>query len=117
MAWKITHDILSPKGSYYEDDNREGLGSKAALEGETFSARLLDDDLEHYYTISFDRSAWMDELEGVWNWAMNDSGAVHLCVSLETLERLGESEQSMALYRDKIAFTKGPHKGYCTLFA
>lgn len=121
MAWIITHDILSPKGGRYEEDNREGQGVdiaklKATPQAERITARLLDDDLEHYYTISATPDAYIEDEHGslchAWEWAMADAGVTHCCIRIETAIELGMPRE----IAERIAFTKGQHKGWVSLF-
>lgn len=120
MAWKITHDLIND-GSY-GIESRVGRGVdlealKATPVGDRLTARLLDDDLEHYYTISATPDAYEGDgrgsLEHAWEWAMHDAGVTHCCIKLEDAVSLGMPED----IAQRIAFTSGQHKGWVTLFA
>ena len=123
MSWIITHDILSPKDGPYGEDNVEGRGRgieelRAVPQAERLTFRLLDDDLEHYFTGSASPDAYDDDdrpegLYGVYRWAMGSFGVTHCCVKLDdAVNRLGMRPD----IAEKIAFKSGPHKGWVTLY-
>jgi hypothetical protein len=120
MAWKITHDLLFDASEGGSDSYvGRGMGLKHLRNTERrLTFRLLDDDLEHYYTGVCDEAAWDDDdrpdgLYGVYQWAMNDSGCTHLLLKLDDLVRLAPHQADT--YR-KLAFETGPNKGWVSIF-
>lgn len=117
MGWKITHDLINTG-----PDERSYVGRfQGELKGETYTARLLDDDLVHYYTVTFDREAFEnDEERGglycLYEWAMYDVGVTNLAIHLNTFRKMGCDERTMATY-EQIAWKRGDHKGWCTIYA
>ena len=113
--WKITHDMLADGDA----DSRVGMGCKLQTPSPELplTFRLLDDDLEHYYTCKATDDAYLnDEEHGglmrCWEWAMADSGCTHLCIKLDDAVRLGMGPA----IAERIAFPSGPHKGWVTLY-
>ena len=123
MAWKITHDLLNPLDGPYAEDNRVGLGQQTKalkLDGEKLTFRLLDDDMEHYYTGTADLAAWEDDdreggLYAAYCWAMNDSGCTHLLLKVDDLVRLDPDKEN--IYRERMEIKTGPHKGWASVFS
>jgi hypothetical protein len=81
MAWKIDRDYLAQEFGTDDCPSRVGFGTKAPLEGETFTFRLLDDDgMVYYHGVADAKAAADDQLYTALNWAMADAGAVDLQV-------------------------------------
>ena len=124
MAWKITHDLLTKSN---EEGCHVGFGVNLEQLKETpvperITFRLLDDDLEHYYTGVANRDAYEDDdpedgggLYDAYNWAMYDSGCTHLLLKLEDVLSFGKDERMAQINRD-LAFKTGPHKGWVSIY-
>ena len=117
MYWRITEDKISDGTESFP--SRVGTGNGDEPVGPTFTAKLYDDDGEHYYTVAFDRESYeaSDDLNaslyGALRYAEYDAGATDLRVSLASLRKLhGEESSTFAIFRDKIARPDG----WCSIF-
>lgn len=124
MAWKITHDLLAKQ---LDTKSRVNCGRdleklKEVPQKDRITFRLLDDDLEHYYTGVADRGAYEDDddpdgLYGCYQWAMNDSGCTHLLLKLEeVLSFIADPDSPHIRINKDLAFDTGPNKGWVSIY-
>lgn len=116
MAWVIIADLINT-----DPDDKSYVGRfQDELKGDTYTAKLYDDDMIHCYTVHFDADAYEnDEARGglycLYEWAMYDVGVTHLCIHLDDLKRMGADDETMRIH-EKVAWKTGQYKGWCTIY-